>query len=97
MAQPRRAKKVDGNQPGIVKALKTIPGVTVEVDHDDILVGYRGRNYWYEIKHPDVVRNGKVWDSEITKTERTRQTTWNGHYEIVWNIDMILEDIGISK
>lgn len=99
MAQPRRAKKIDNNQGSIVEALSKIPGVSVEVDHDDILVGWKGQNFWYEIKNPDVVNleKGIVWPSEITKTERKRLNTWPGHYMIVWSLEMILKDMGIRK
>ncbi len=95
--QPRRAAKADDNQADIVKALRKIPGVTVEVDHDDILVGWRGRTYWFEIKNPDraLTVDGKLKDSEITDTERQRLTLFNGHYEIVWSLGQILITLGI--
>lgn len=98
MAQPRRAKKIDDNQNDIVKALRAIPGVEVEVDHDDIFVGYKNGNWWFEIKNTDVVnlKTGKVWPSALTKTERDRLMTWPGHYSVVWNLDQILEQLGIQ-
>jgi hypothetical protein len=93
----RRAAKVDVNQPALVKALREIPGVTVETGHDDIMVGYRGNTYWFEVKTPDTVspRTGKVRPSEITPSERDRVNYWQGHYSIVWSLDQILEEIGI--
>jgi len=95
----RRAAKVDDNQKSIVDALRKIPGVTVEVGHDDILVGYRGATHWYEIKRPDCVskRTGMIRESEITPSERDRYKKWRGHYLIVWELGHILEDIGIAS
>jgi len=89
----RRAAKVDENQSAIVAALRQLPGVTVEVGHDDILVGYRGRTYWFEIKRPDAVsrKTGEVKPSQLTESERKRLATWCGHYAVVWDSSQIIE------
>lgn len=94
----RTAAKVDDNQPEIVKALRAIPGVTVDLGHDDFLVGHQGNTYWIELKHPSTIskRTGKVKPSEITLTERNRQMYWTGHYCICTTLDEILEEIGIG-
>jgi len=78
-------KKIDANQPEIVKNLRKM-GFTVELDHDDILVGTQGRTFWYEIKNKDG-KNKKQESQE--KLERT----WRGHYKIVWSLEEILADI----
>ena len=98
MSKHRQAAKVDSNQSGLVKSLRKIPGVTVYLDVDDILLGYKGVNYWYEIKDPDKAFNkdmtfkkGAIKDSQIKLLAE-----WKGHYKIVWSLDMILEDIGIQ-
>ena len=95
----RRAAKVDENQRAIVKALRAIPGMTVEVGHDDILVGFKGRTFWFEVKRPEAVskRVNEVLASQITESERKRWEEWAGHYRIVWSIDQILADIGAVK
>ena len=41
---------MDKNQNDIVKELRKIPGLSVQLDVNDILVGYQGKTYWYEIK-----------------------------------------------
>lgn len=93
---PRFAKKIDVNQPGIVKALRAIPGVTVELDHDDILCGYKGRTYWFEIKAPDTIgKDGKVRESCIKDSQKHIRATFTGHYRIVSSLDEILQDMGI--
>ena len=49
MSKWRKAAKVDANQADIVKELRAL-GYSVELNHDDILVGHRGKTYWFEIK-----------------------------------------------
>lgn len=95
----RRAAKVDENQSAIVKALRSIPGVTVEVGHDDILVGFKGRTFWFEVKRPECVskRVKEILASQITDSEKKRLEEWSGHYRIVWELDQILADIGAVK
>ena len=85
----RRAKRVDANQPDIVKSLRTIPGVSVELDHDDLLVGYKGRTYWFELK------DGKPAPSQIKPDQYRIWETFTGHYKIVWTLEQILEDLNI--
>lgn len=88
MSKYRRAARVDTNQGELVKALRRIPSVTVELGHDDILVGYQGKTYWYEIKTGP--------KAEVKESQKKLLAEWKGHYKIVWTIDMILKDMGIS-
>jgi len=73
--------------------------VAVEVDHDDVLVGYQGRTYWYEIKNPEraVGSNGEVRETRKQDTQKVLDREWSGHRETVWNVDQILYDIGVLK
>jgi hypothetical protein len=89
----RRAAKIDNNQREIVRDLRKIPGITVAVGHDDILVGHKGKNYWFECNsHENVSKaTGKVRESSIKTSQLHLQDTWAGHYAIVWNIEQILE------
>ena len=96
MSKYRRAKKIDSNQPDIVKTLRSIPGVTVELDHDDIICGYKSRTYWFEIKTPDCVgKDGKIKPSEIKPSQVKLSKEFTGHYKIVWEIEQILHEIGL--
>ena len=99
MSKYRRAKKVDANQPDIVNALNGIPGVTVETDRDDIIVGYKGKNFWFEIKSPDeITKSGKTRRNKSSGTQERQEKkleTWTGHYSIVWELDQILLEIGV--
>ena len=93
----RRAARIDANQPEIVALLRSIPGVTVEVGHDDILVGHKGKTYWFELKTPDCVgKNGKVLESEKKDGQKKLEKEWKGHYKIVWNVDQIMEALGFT-
>lgn len=95
----RQTGRTDSNQPGIVKALRKIPGVTVEVGHDDILCGYKCRNYWYELKEPGTISTitGQVRPSEIKDSQKKLLKEWAGHYKIAWTLGQILEDMGFDK
>lgn len=98
MSKYRRAAKIDENQPEIVKGL-SIPGVSVQVGHDDILVGYRGKTYWFEIKTEGCKskKTKKILDSKKKDSQITLEKTWTGHYKIVTTIEEILREIGIMK
>ena len=91
----RRAAKIDSNQKEIVKSLRGIPGVTVEVEHDDILVGHKGLTYWFEIKDKSTVSGvtGEVRPSKKKASQKKLEAEWKGHYEIVWTLEQILDRI----
>jgi hypothetical protein len=91
----RRAAKIDSNQNDIVKSLRSIPGCTVALSHDDILVGFKGETFWYELKDSSCVskRTGAILNSSKKKDQVKLEQSWSGHYRIVSNIDEILKDI----
>ena len=95
MGKHRQAAKIDNSQSDIVSALRQIPGVEVEVGHDDILVGFRGYTFWYELKNPEDVspKTGEIIPSKITGSEKRRLEHFTGHYRIVWSIDQIMTDL----
>jgi len=93
MSKYRRAAKIDANQPEIVKELRRL-GYSVEVGHDDILVGHNGKTYWYEIKEPGAVgKNGNIRESEKKDSQKKLEAEYKGHYRIVWNIEQILKEL----
>ena len=79
----RLIAKVDTDQAEIVDALRKI-GATVQHLHQvgkgcpDILVGYRGINWAFEIK-----RGG---GATLTPAEKAWAASWRGQYAIVWNV-----------
>ena len=97
MSKYRRAARTDNNQTEIVKALRSIPGVSVELNHDDIIVGRNGVTYWYEIKSELAVskRTGGFLVSGIKKSQKRLRDKFTGHYKIVSSLDEILHDMGI--
>jgi hypothetical protein len=94
----RRAAKIDANQPEIVAALRQIPGCMVQPGHDDILVGYKGRTYWFEIKEPGCVSKvtGLILESEKKPAQKVLEASWTGHYKIVSRLDEILAELGLG-
>ena len=99
MSKHRYNARVDNNQKEIVDVLRTVPGVSVEPGHDDILVGFRGVTYWFELKSSNAVskRSGKVLESRKKKTQRELEASWNGQYAIVASLDEILKEIGVCR
>jgi len=87
MPRPR-ANKVDANQSSIVAELRKL-GISVELSHDDILVGYKNQTFWFEIKRGP--------RAEIKPSQTKLLNEWKGHYKIVWTTQMILTDIGSAN
>lgn len=79
---PRRRKdKVDANQPQIVKELRQA-GFSVEVGHDDILVGKWGLTAWIEIK----TETGKLKPAQERLLEE-----WQGAYAVARSTEEVLQ------
>jgi len=97
MGKYRRAESTDLNQKDIVKELRKF--CKVELNHDDIFVGYKGVNYWYEIKQEKHVskKTGKILESAKEDSQIKLENEWQGHYKIVHSLDEILEDMGIEQ
>jgi hypothetical protein len=94
MAKYRQAARVDENQSEIVKQLRQL-GFTVQTGMDDILVGARGKTYWFEIKDPDkaVKKSGGFKAGAIKDSQIKLAAEWKGHYAIVHSLEQILEQI----
>lgn len=90
----RRADRVDSNQPKIINELRSL-GYSVVPGMDDILVGYNGKTYWYEIKTEDCrsSKTGLILDSKIKPSQHEILRTYKGHYKIVTSLQEIIEDI----
>lgn len=92
-------KRIDDNQTQIVNDLERIPGVSVAKDHDDILVTFRDRLYWFEIKNPliSIAKSGLVHVKYIKKSQIRIMRKFIGPYFIVWFLDDILHHLGIKQ
>ena len=94
----RRAARVDDNQSDIVRDLRKM-GFSVELGHDDLLVGANGVTRWYEIKSESAVsrKTGQVLESKIKSSQKKIRSEFRGHYKIVASLDEILLDMGAAK
>lgn len=103
----RHAARIDRNQPDIVKALRRVPGVTVQplssVGHGvpDLLVGtmlaclqcgLRAKaNLLLEVKDGDKVPSAQV----LTPDQVIWHAHWTGQVEVVKSIDEAFEVCGM--
>lgn len=91
------AKKVDRNQPEIVKALRDY-GATVECLHavgkgcPDLLVGYRGINILIEVKDGEKVLSAR----KLTLDQEHWHNRWKGQKVVAKNVDEALSAIGVE-
>lgn len=96
MYKHRVAAKIDANQPGIVEKLRSIPGVTVEINHDDLLVGCQRFTFWFEIKNPEEAcskKTGKILESAIKPDQKRIRAEFTGHYKIVSSFEQIIDNM----
>jgi hypothetical protein len=80
MSHPRRKKKIDSNQPIIVKELLSIPGMSVAVGYDDIICGFNGRTVWVEVKTEDCYskKTGELLESCKKDSQKLLDKTFTG-------------------
>lgn len=85
-------KRVDRNQKFIVQALRKI-GATVWHTHEagkgapDIVVGFRRRNYLFEIKDPEKPPSKR----RLTEDERCFHYGWQGQVDVIHSFEEALE------
>lgn len=94
MSKNRYSAKIDANQPEIVKQLRQL-GYTVQTGVDDILVGAKGKTFWFEIKDPEKAlnKNGTYRSGAIKDSQKKLSNEWKGHYRIVHSLQQILDEI----
>lgn len=101
MGEMKMAKKVDENQPEIVKALRQV-GAFVKSVHEvknawDIVVVFRGSTFLAEIKNPEYAPKRKPPEAMLTPGEREckeRIENAGGIYHIWLTANQALEAIG---
>jgi len=84
MGWDRRNARTDGNHSSIVKELEKLQGVSVKSVATikkflDIVVGYKGVNYLFEIKNPDYPPSAR----KLTPDEKIFHDEWTGQADIV--------------
>lgn len=91
----RRRGRTDGNQSKIVKELRQA-GCSVAITSSmgdgfpDLVVGWRGVNYLFEIKDGTLPPSGR----KLTKEEQTFRHSWSGLYYIIETSGQALEAMG---
>jgi len=90
----RRKAKVDSNQPEITAALRKIgcsvtPTHTIGKGFPDLAVGFRGRNYFFEIKDGSLSPSRR----SLTKDEADWHESWRGQVHIIGSVDQALRFI----
>lgn len=95
----KRARRIDGNQNEIVESLRKIPGISVAITSMigngfvDIVVGYKGINYLFEIKDPSQPPSKRV----LTPDELYFHKNWHGQICVVKTLDEIINIIDLTK
>lgn len=94
MSKNRYSARVDANQPDIVKQLRKA-GFSVQTGMDDILVGWQGKTYWFEIKDPlkTLNKDGAFKADAIKDSQVKLINEWKGHYSIVCSAEQIIDEI----
>lgn len=87
MGKPKYAAKTDDNQADLVRELNLVPGVTAYVIEEpvDLLVGYRARNFLFEVKQ----EHCKNWQSARTQKQKDFLRDWQGQVRVVSTFDEI--------
>lgn len=93
-----RAKRTDGNQTDIVETLRKC-GVSVSITSalgngfPDIVCGYRGANYLFEIKDPAQPPSKR----RLTPDEEEWHQAWRGRVYVIHSAHEAMEYMGVTK
>lgn len=91
----RKRGRVDSNQSRIVKELRQA-GCSVAITSSlgsgfpDLVVGWRGANYLFEIKDGTLPLSGR----RLTDEEKTFRDSWTGQYYVIESSGNALEAMG---
>lgn len=90
----RRAAKIDGNQGKIVDGLRAF-GASVHIGSaigqgfPDVIVGYGGRTYLFEIKDPAKPKSKR----KLTDDQVRFRDSWKGHYAVIETVEQAIEEL----
>lgn len=96
VAMRPKVHNVDKNQQSIVEKLRDVGASVISTAHmgygfPDLVVGFRGKNFLFEVKNPDT-RYGKKGMSETQKTWAQQWT--GGSVIVIYTIDDALRAMG---
>jgi hypothetical protein len=92
-------RKTDSNHKEILDQCRQIPQLSAFSTHiigkgfPDIVIGYNGLNYLFEIKDGTKTKSAR----KLTTHESSFFCNWKGQVNIIHNIDDILEVLQIKK
>jgi hypothetical protein len=85
------ANQRDGNEKAIVDALLHIGASVVRLDKPcDLLVGYRGCTYLFEVKLPLGPRGGSS-HSKLNEYQSGFAQTWRGQFDVIRSAEDAIE------
>lgn len=92
-----RICRVDANQASITKELRkrgcsVTPTHMVSNGFPDLVVGYKGLNFVFELKDGTQVASKK----QLTEDEKKWHKEWQGTAHIIYSIDDALDVLGIT-
>ncbi len=97
----RRANTRDAGEREIIDALESVYASVLQLNMEDVpdlLVGYRGRCFLFEIKAPKGPRGGSSADGqELSIGQREWFQLWQGHREVIRTPADALEAIGATS
>ena len=91
-------RKTDANHKTIIDQLRRIPGISVFSTHTigkgfpDIVTGYKGSNYLFEIKDGTKVKSAQ----KLTEDEVKFHTKWNGQINIITTFEEAITIMGVT-
>jgi len=94
------AKRRDENEKEIVAELRSRGVSVMYSDEVDLIIGFRGRTYLFEVKQHDklFLKDGVTFRAGAIKPSQSKlMSTWRGHWSIVWSIEQILTQIGYEQ
>lgn len=92
-----KAARVDANHGSIVRALRKL-GLTVQSLAEvgdgcpDIVCGFRGKNYLFEIKDPSQPPSHR----KLTPAETKFYMEWRGQVNVIHSVEEALKVVGIE-
>lgn len=94
----RRAARTDSNQSEIVEALRkcgvsVFPTHTVGDGFPDLVCGFHGNNYLFEIKDPNKPPSKRL----LTEDEKKFRDAWRGRVFTIMTADEALATVGAIK
>ena len=83
-----------------MEALRKLGASVMYTDQVDLVVGWKGQNYLFEVKDPEklYLKDGVTYRKGAIKPAQSKlRSTWLGQYDIVTSLEQILEIINGTR